>query len=50
MQTIQNMPMYAGLLKASTQDFIASVRARFHQTKEMLKVNNNSPHEAGIVM
>lgn len=35
MQTIQNMPMYAGLLKASTQDFIASVRARFHQTKEV---------------
>ena len=35
MQNTQNMPMYAGILKASTQDFIASVRARFHQTKEV---------------
>ncbi|KAG0587556.1 hypothetical protein KC19_2G173300 [Ceratodon purpureus] len=46
MQTIPNMPMYAGILKASTQDFIASVRARFHQTKEMLKVNDNSAYGA----
>nr|XP_024400709.1 uncharacterized protein LOC112294470 isoform X2 [Physcomitrium patens] len=39
-QSIQNIPMHAGLLRTNTQDFIACVKARFHQTKEMLNVND----------
>lgn len=38
---MQKMPLCAGLLKANTQDFIASVRARFNQTREVLVIVRN---------
>ena len=38
---MQKLPLCAGLLKANTQDFIASVRARFNQTREVLVIVRN---------
>jgi hypothetical protein len=38
---MQKMPLCAGLLKANTQDFIASVRARFNQSREVLVIVRN---------
>ncbi|KAH8958684.1 hypothetical protein BDL97_06G038500 [Sphagnum fallax] len=47
MQQHQKITNFGGLHKANTQEFIAGVKARFHQTKELLNGNDSPNHIGG---